>query len=148
MYEVTPRGARRSSNWRSAATRLTSLDCEPGQATLENRRPAADGAAAKVVHRHEAATASGAGSGRVGGRRRAAANYRPGRQRRELRRGIDANRLPRRRNIRSRNDVLNEQLGRLGGTVYELRNLAARIDGQPMVPLSVLGKLRHEMVRN
>ncbi len=42
--------------------------------------------------------------------------------------------------------VLEEQLGRLGGTVYELRNLRAEIVGEPMVPLSVLGKLRHEMI--
>lgn len=44
-------------------------------------------------------------------------------------------------------DVLREQLGRLGGSAYELRNLDARIDGQPMVPHSVLGKLRREMLR-
>jgi putative protease len=44
-------------------------------------------------------------------------------------------------------EVLAEQLGRLGGTVYELRNLEARIAGRPMAPLSVLGRLRHEMVR-
>ena len=44
-------------------------------------------------------------------------------------------------------ELLGEQLGRLGATVYELRNLDARIDGRPMIPLSVLGKLRHEMVR-
>ncbi len=43
-------------------------------------------------------------------------------------------------------DVLRQQLGRLGGTVYELRNLAARITGGPMVPLSVLGQLRHAIV--
>jgi putative protease len=43
-------------------------------------------------------------------------------------------------------DVLREQLGRLGGTVFELRKFTARIDGGPMVPLSVLGKLRHAMV--
>ena len=43
--------------------------------------------------------------------------------------------------------VLREQFGRLGTSVYELRGLEARIDGQPMVPLSVLGQLRHEMVR-
>jgi U32 family peptidase len=43
--------------------------------------------------------------------------------------------------------LLGEQLGRLGSTVYELRHLEARIDGQPMIPLSVLGKLRHEMLR-
>ena len=40
-------------------------------------------------------------------------------------------------------EVLEQQLGRLGGTVYELRNLRAEIVGQPMAPLSVLGKLRH-----
>ena len=43
--------------------------------------------------------------------------------------------------------LLAEQLGRLGGTNYELRTCQARIAGSPMVPLSVLGKLRHEMVR-
>jgi len=44
-------------------------------------------------------------------------------------------------------EMLREQFDRLGGTVYELRRLDAAIDGQPMVPLSVLGRLRHEMVR-
>ncbi len=43
-------------------------------------------------------------------------------------------------------ELLREQLGRLGGTVYELRKLEAHVDGRPMVPLSVLGKLRKEMV--
>jgi putative protease len=43
--------------------------------------------------------------------------------------------------------VLREQFQRLGGTVYELRHLQAAIDGRPMVPLSLLGKLRHEIVR-
>ncbi len=43
-------------------------------------------------------------------------------------------------------EVLTEQLGRLGGTNYELGELAAEIVGQPMVPLSVLGKLRHALV--
>jgi putative protease len=42
--------------------------------------------------------------------------------------------------------VLTEQLGRLGGTEYELRRVSAQIDGGPMVPLSVLGKLRHAIV--
>jgi len=42
--------------------------------------------------------------------------------------------------------VLAEQLGRLGGTVYDLCALTAKIDGGPMVPLSVLSKLRHAMV--
>ncbi len=42
--------------------------------------------------------------------------------------------------------VLQEQLGRLGGTHFQLRRLSAEIDGRPMLPLSVLGKLRHELV--
>jgi putative protease len=42
--------------------------------------------------------------------------------------------------------VLEQQLGRLGGTVYELRTLRAEIVGEPMSPLSVLGKLRHQMI--
>ena len=44
-------------------------------------------------------------------------------------------------------DFLQSQLGRLGQTVYELRNLDAAIDGSPMIPLSVLSELRHEMIR-
>ena len=44
-------------------------------------------------------------------------------------------------------ETLQSQFSRLGGTCYELRRLEARIDGRPMVPLSVLGKLRHEMVQ-
>jgi putative protease len=44
-------------------------------------------------------------------------------------------------------ELLEKQLGRLGGTVYQLRSVTANIIGQPMVPLSVLGQLRHEMVR-
>ena len=43
--------------------------------------------------------------------------------------------------------VLREQLGRLGGTPFELRNITATIIGRPMVPFSVLGALRHEIVR-
>lgn len=43
-------------------------------------------------------------------------------------------------------EMLTEQFGRLGGTAYELHRMEARIDGRPMVPLSVLGKLRHQMV--
>ena len=42
--------------------------------------------------------------------------------------------------------VLREQLGRLGNTAYELRHLDARIDGRPMIPLSVLGQVRRAMV--
>jgi putative protease len=43
-------------------------------------------------------------------------------------------------------EVLEYQLGRLGNTVYELRGLRAEIVGEPMAPLSVLGKLRHQMI--
>jgi putative protease len=43
-------------------------------------------------------------------------------------------------------ETLTEQFGRLGGTPFVLRDLAAEISGRPMLPLSVLGKLRHELV--
>jgi len=43
--------------------------------------------------------------------------------------------------------TLEDQFGRLGGTVYRLRSLQANLHGSPMVPLSVLGKLRHELVQ-
>lgn len=43
-------------------------------------------------------------------------------------------------------ELLEQQLGRLGGTRYELRSLTANIAGEPMIPLSVLGQLRREMV--
>ncbi|MBC8116251.1 MAG: U32 family peptidase, partial [Candidatus Saccharimonas sp.] len=43
-------------------------------------------------------------------------------------------------------EFLREQLSRLGNTVYELRLLDAEIVGGPMVPLSVLSKLRQELV--
>ncbi len=43
-------------------------------------------------------------------------------------------------------EVLAAQLGRLGKTVYELRNLDAKITGSPMVPLSVLGQLRQALI--
>ena len=42
--------------------------------------------------------------------------------------------------------VLREQLGRLGGTPFELRTITAEIQGRPMVPLSVLGQLRRQLV--
>ncbi|PQO33602.1 U32 family peptidase [Blastopirellula marina] len=41
---------------------------------------------------------------------------------------------------------LKEQLARLGGSGYMLSQLSAKIAGNPMVPLSLLGKLRKEMV--
>jgi len=43
-------------------------------------------------------------------------------------------------------DVLREQLSRLGGSTFELLDLNATIVGTPMVPLSVLGKLRKQMI--
>ncbi len=43
-------------------------------------------------------------------------------------------------------ETLHEQLSRLGGTVYRVDQLTANIAGAPMVPLSVLGQLRHEIV--
>lgn len=43
-------------------------------------------------------------------------------------------------------DVLQEQFDRLGETNYVLGEFSATIQGDPMVPLSVLGKLRREMV--
>jgi len=43
-------------------------------------------------------------------------------------------------------EKLGEQLGRLGGTPFVLRNLTAEIQGRPMLPFSVLGALRHELV--
>lgn len=42
-------------------------------------------------------------------------------------------------------EVLQTQLGRLGGTGYFLEDLQATLVGNPMAPLSVLGKLRHAM---
>jgi len=43
-------------------------------------------------------------------------------------------------------EMLREQLDRLGGTIYSLGNVEAEIVGGPMVPLSVLGTLRREMI--
>ena len=43
-------------------------------------------------------------------------------------------------------DVLREQLSRLGASPYELRELKAEISGEPMVPLSVLSKLRQGLI--
>jgi putative protease len=38
------------------------------------------------------------------------------------------------------------QLGRLGGTIYELGHVEATISGEPMVPMSLLNRLRRELV--
>lgn len=43
-------------------------------------------------------------------------------------------------------ETLREQFSRLGGSVYRLGQLTATITGAPMVPLSILGKLRRELI--
>jgi putative protease len=43
-------------------------------------------------------------------------------------------------------EVLREQLGRLGGTPFRLRDLDAEIVGAAMLPFSVLGTLRRDLV--
>jgi putative protease len=43
-------------------------------------------------------------------------------------------------------ELFREQLGRLGGTIYQLRGLEATIAGGPMVPKSLLNQLRRELV--
>jgi U32 family peptidase len=43
-------------------------------------------------------------------------------------------------------EEIRKQVGRLGETAYVLGDLDATIIGEPMVPLSVLGKLRHDFV--
>jgi putative protease len=42
--------------------------------------------------------------------------------------------------------LLHDQLGRLGGTSYRLRELEAEIDGSPMIPKSLLNQLRRDLV--
>ena len=42
--------------------------------------------------------------------------------------------------------VLREKLGRLGGTSFELGELEATIEGQPMVPMAMLNQMRREAV--
>jgi len=43
-------------------------------------------------------------------------------------------------------EMLREQLDRLGGTIYSLGKVDAEMIGNPMLPLSVLGSLRREMI--
>ncbi len=43
-------------------------------------------------------------------------------------------------------EALEQQFGRLGGSGFALDRLTATIEGNPMVPLSVLGKMRKELV--
>lgn len=44
-------------------------------------------------------------------------------------------------------EQLEQQFARLGGTPFYLREIAADISGQPMVPLSLLGELRKQMLQ-
>ncbi|WZO99466.1 DUF3656 domain-containing protein [Isosphaeraceae bacterium EP7] len=43
-------------------------------------------------------------------------------------------------------EMLAEQLGRMGGTTYELREMDVRLEGQPMVPKSLLNGLRRDLI--
>ena len=44
--------------------------------------------------------------------------------------------------------VLRDQLGRLGHTPFELRQLTTAITGRPMLPFSLLGQLRHDLIES
>lgn len=43
-------------------------------------------------------------------------------------------------------EILREQLGRLGGTPFRIREFEAEVVGAPMLPFSVLGTLRRDLV--
>ena len=43
-------------------------------------------------------------------------------------------------------EMAREQLGRLGGTAYHLRDLEVTLEGSPMVPLGLLNALRRDLV--
>jgi putative protease len=43
-------------------------------------------------------------------------------------------------------DTLRGQLGRLGGTAFELRDVTADITGRPMLPFSILGTMRKSLI--
>ncbi|HEX3451404.1 MAG TPA: DUF3656 domain-containing protein [Isosphaeraceae bacterium] len=43
-------------------------------------------------------------------------------------------------------ELFQAQLGRLGGTSYELIDIEATIEGRPMVPMSLLNQLRRELI--
>jgi putative protease len=54
--------------------------------------------------------------------------------------------LARAESLAADRELLHAQLGRLGDTYYQLRNLEATIAGGPMVPMSLLNRLRRELV--
>ena len=43
-------------------------------------------------------------------------------------------------------ETLQQQFARLGGSVYELSQLDASLEGNPMLPLSILGVMRRQMI--
>ena len=144
VYAVTPRGGG-DIELAFGRDAIDFARLQPGQQLWKTDDPQLTAKLRKSFTGSEAAAASGAGSRRACRGRRDAANHRAGGQRRELRRGIDRTAC-RGEQASAHAGVLEQQLGRLGGTVYELRNLRAEIVGEPMAPLSVLGKLRHQMI--
>ncbi|QDS92073.1 putative protease YhbU precursor [Roseimaritima multifibrata] len=52
------------------------------------------------------------------------------------------------RNLPATDEMIREKIGRLGGSSYELRQLSCRIEGSPMVPVSMINKLRRSVVEN
>ena len=115
-------------------------------AGLEDRRPGADRPAPQNVLFGRSTTANRRRSRRSCGRRRAAA-----RSSRLTETGVTCEITAEEPAAEARKhplteETLREQFGRLGGTPFSLRNLTAEIVGRPMVPFSVLGKLRHELV--
>ena len=54
--------------------------------------------------------------------------------------------LPRADRLPATPDLFRDQVGRLGGTLYRLRDLSAEIEGEPLVPKSLLNALRRNLV--
>ncbi len=54
--------------------------------------------------------------------------------------------LPKARNQPCTRETVKKQLGRLGATVYEIRELSTQIEDGTMVPLSEFGKVRKRMI--
>jgi putative protease len=57
-----------------------------------------------------------------------------------------ADSLPKARNQPVTMELLREKLGRLGGTAFELRELVAEIDGDPIIPMAMLNQCRRDLV--
>ena len=54
--------------------------------------------------------------------------------------------LSRAERLEATEEGVREQLSRLGGSVYTLRNVSLRLDGAPMIPKSLLNQLRRSLV--